>query len=121
LRNNPKELGKTVPFEGNITLRKFLVLNTTTDNLFCDGDWSLAIGNLQNLEIFGISVIKDENASCSSTGGYSFVQIEEGNETKIEQFGPSCYKLTVANCEILPVTERFLIEVFAKINSELSK
>lgn len=121
LRNNPKELGKEVPFNGEINLKKFLILNTTTENLFCDGDWSLAIGNLQNLEIFNIKVMKDENASCNSDGAYMFVQIEEGNETKVEQYGPSCYRLTVANCEILPVTERFMIEIFAKINSELSK
>jgi hypothetical protein len=119
-RNDPRKLKKEVPFNGTINLRNFLVLNTTTDNLFCNGDWNLAIGNMQNLKIFNIKVVKDENASCSPTGDYMFVQIEEGNQTKIEQYGPSCYKLTVHNCEILPVTERFMIDIIAKYK-ELSK
>ncbi len=121
LRNNPKELAKEVPFNGELNLKNILVLNTTTENLFCDGDWNLAIGNLQNLGIFNIKIMRDENASCSSGGEYMFVQIEEGNETKIEQYGPSCYKLIVSDCEILPVTERFMIETFAKVDSMLAK
>jgi hypothetical protein len=121
LRNNPKELAKEVPFNGKLNLKNNLVLNTTTENLFCDGDWNLAIGNLQNLKIFNINIMRDENASCSSGGEYMFVQIEEGNETRIEQYGPSCYKLIVSDCEILPVTERFMIETFAKVDSMLAK
>jgi hypothetical protein len=50
-----------------------------------------------------------------------FVQIEEGEETRIEQFGPSCYKLIVNDCEILPATERFMIEVFSEFNALLNK
>jgi hypothetical protein len=121
LRNNPKELAKEVPFNGELNLKNNLVLNTTTENLFCEGDWNLAIGNLQNLKIFNINIMKDENASCSSRGEYMFVQIEEGNETRIEQYGPSCYKLIVSDCEILPVTERFMIETFSKVNSMFIK
>ncbi len=117
LRNNPKDLEKEVPFQGELELRNFMVVNTTTENLFCEGDWSLATGNLMNLEIFNIEIMRDENASCSEGGEYMFVEIEEGEETKIEQFGPSCYRLTVSDCEILPVTERFMIEVFAEVNS----
>jgi hypothetical protein len=121
LRNNPKELAKEVPFNGELNLKNILVLNTTTENLFCGGDWSLAMGNLQNLEIFNIKIMKDENASCDSEGRYMFVRIEEGNETKIEQYGPSCYKLIVSDCEILPATERFMIEIFSKVDSMLDK
>ena len=93
-----------------------LILNVTTENLFCDGDWQIAIGNLMNLEIFNIKVGKDENASCDLEGRYTFVQISESNESKIEQYGPSCYHLYVADCEILPVTEKFMVETFLKIN-----
>ncbi len=119
IRNNPRKLEKDVPFEGELELRNFLVLNTTTENLFCEGDWSLAIGNLQNLEIFNIEIMTDKNATCDENGDYMFVEIEEGEETKIEQFGPSCYRLTVSDCEILPVTERFMIEVFSEVNKLL--
>ena len=59
--------------------------------------------------------MKDENASCDAEGEYMFIQIEEGEETNVEQFGPSCYKLIVSDCEILPVTERFMIEMFVKL------
>jgi hypothetical protein len=121
LRNDPRKLEKNVPFEGDLNLRNILVLNTTTENLFCEGDWSIAIANMKNLEIFNIKVISDENASCDTGGRYMFVQIEEGNESKIEQYGPSCYKLIVSDCEILPVTERFMIETFDKVNEELAK
>lgn len=121
LRNNPKELQRKVPFEGELNLRNNLVLSTTTENLFCDGDWSLAIANFLNLGIFNIEIIKDENATCSQSGEYMFVQIEEGEETRIEEYGPSCYKLIVSDCEILPVTERFMIEVFDKVNSMLEE
>lgn len=119
LRNNPKKLEKNVPFEGELDLKNFMVINTTSENLFCEGDWNLAIGNMINLGIFNIDIMKDENASCSEGGEYMFIEIEEGEETKIEQFGPSCYKLIVSDCEILPVTERFMIEVFSEVNSML--
>lgn len=121
LRNNPKELKKNVPFDGELELRNIMVLNSTTENLFCEGDWNLAIGNLLNLNIFNIDIMRDENASCSSEGDYMFVQIEEGEETKVEQFGPSCYKLIVNDCEILPATERFMIEVFSEVNTLLKE
>ena len=121
LRNNPKELKKNVPFEGKVELKNFMVLNSTTKNLFCEGDWNLAIGNLLNLNIFNIEIMKDENASCSSEGEYIFVEIEEGEETKVEQVGPSCYRLIVSDCEILPVTERFMIEVFSEVNTLLDE
>lgn len=121
LRNNPKELEKNVPFEGELELKNFMVLNSTTSNLFCEGDWNLAIGNLLNLNIFNIEIMKDENASCSSAGEYMFVEIEEGEETKIKQTGPSCYKLIVNDCEILPVTERFMIEFFSEVNILLNE
>ncbi len=121
LRNSPKKLEKDVAFEGELELRNIMVLNSTTENLFCEGDWNLAIGNLLNLNIFNIEIMKDENASCSEGGEYMFVQIEEGEETRIEQFGPSCYKLIVNDCEILPATERFMIEVFSEVNALLNK
>jgi hypothetical protein len=120
LRNDPRNIQREVPLNGELNLRNFLVLNTTTEDLFCEGDWNLAIGNMQNLRIFNIKVMKDENASCDQNGNYMFVQIEEGNETRIEQYGPSCYKLIVNNCEILPVTERFMVETFVKFNEGLT-
>lgn len=114
-RTNPNKL-KKIPFEGEIELKNDLILNVTTENLFCDGDWQIAIGNLMNLNVFNINVGTNENASCDSNGMYSLVQIHEGNESKIEQYGPACYNLYITDCEVLPVTEKFMIESFIKIN-----
>ena len=115
LRTNPNKL-KDVTFDGEIELKNALILNVTTENLFCDGDWQIAIGNLMNLYIFNIEVGRDENATCDPEGRYAFVQIHEGNESRIEQYGPTCYNLYIADCEVLAVTEKFMVETFVKIN-----
>ncbi len=114
-RTNPNQL-KTVPFDGEIELKNDLILNVTTENLFCEGHWQLSIGNLMNLNIFNINVGNNENATCDSAGRYVFVRIQEGNESRIEQYGPACYNLYIADCEILAVTEKFMVETFVKIN-----
>lgn len=121
LRNEPKKLNKEIPFKGELELKNYMVLDVTTENLFCDGDWNIAIGNMLNLNIFNIEIMKDENAGCDPEGEYMFVQIEEGEKSMIEQTGPSCYKLIVSDCEVLPVTERFMIEVFSEVNKHLEK
>ena len=115
LRTNPNKL-KKVPFDGEIVLKNDIFLNVTTENLFCDGDWQISIGNLMNLNIFNINVGKNENASCEGAGKYAFVQISEGNESKIEQVGDACYNLYIADCEVLAVTEKFMVETFVKID-----
>ncbi len=112
LRTNPEKL-KEIPFEGEMNLRNNMILNVTTENLYCDGDWQIAIGNLMNLDIFNIQVSKNENASCG--GNYMYVNIHEGNESKIEQYGEYCYNLYIANCEVLPVTEKFMVEAFVDL------
>jgi len=121
LRNNPKKLDKQIPFEGELSPRNFLVMNISSENLSCDGDGVIAIANCQDISIFDIEIMRDENASCDEEGRYTFIQIEEGTTTKIEQYGPSCYRLTVNNCEILPVTERLMIEYFVKVYEKLGK
>ena len=47
LRNDPRKLN--VPVNGRISFKNNMVLEVTTEELFCDGDWNLAIGNIQNL------------------------------------------------------------------------
>ena len=115
LRNDPRKLSK-IPFEGDINLAPILVINSTED-FHCDGDGIIAVANLLNLyKISGIEVIKDENATCDSEGKYAFLQIQAGNETSIEKFGPSCYNIYVNNCEILKALERLMIESFIEMN-----
>ena len=109
LRNDPRNL-EYINFNGNINFEKTAVINAT-NNLNCDGMGIIAIANIVNLyRVFGTDMIKDQNASCDSEGRYMFINVKEGNESKINQFGPSCYDLVVNNCEILEVTEKFMIE-----------
>ena len=66
-------------------------------------------------EIIGTTVIKDPNASCDTQGTYTFIQLQEGEETSIEQFGPSCYNININNCEILEGTEKFMAETLVEV------
>ncbi|MBI2043443.1 hypothetical protein HYT25_03575 [Candidatus Pacearchaeota archaeon] len=114
LRNDPREL-ENIDFYGNLNIKPFMVLNAT-NSLNCGGDGIIAIANLANLyKVLGTQVIKDQNATCDQNGTYMFLNIAAGNESKIEKYGPSCYQLNVANCEILKVTEKFMVESLARI------
>jgi len=115
LRNDPRKLN--IPVYGEINFKENMVLEVTTEELFCEGDWNLAMRNLINLyELLGINVVKDENSTCDEQGRYMFVRIQESNETNIEQFGPVCYNLNVNNCEILKIAEQLMIETLIKFN-----
>jgi len=116
LRNDPRKIGKEVSFEGDLSLAQNLVINST-ENFNCDGYGIIAIANLVNLyKISGINVMKDQNATCDQEGRYAFINIQPGDETKVEKFGPACYNVHIYNCEILEGTERLMIESFIEIN-----
>jgi hypothetical protein len=121
-RNDPRMLIEEVPFEGDLTLLKNIVLNQE-GNFACNGDY-IGIQNLLNLYSHaGAEVISDANASCDDLGRYALLEIINGNETRIEEYNNygECYKIEVSDCEILPATERFLFELIVKINEELKK
>jgi len=109
LRNDPRKL-EYVPFKGNLNLLEMIVINNT-ESFVCEGDGGIAMYNFQQiLRIFGITLMKDPEADCDSEGRYVFIKIQPGDTTSIEQTGPACYNLYVNDCEILKVTEKFLIE-----------
>ena len=114
LRNSPKKLEKVV-FDGEVNLKPDTVINTTV-NFNCDGDGVIAIANLaQVLETFGTNVIKNPEIGCDAPRNeYVFIQIREGNETRIEQFAPTCYNFYVNDCEILEVTEKFIVDLLVE-------
>lgn len=115
LRKDPRTLDD-VTFNGTLEVKKNVVINMT-EEFNCDGNGVIGVANLVNLyHVIGADVIKDENATCNPDGLYMFIRIEGGNETKIEEFGPSCYKIYVSNCEILEGTERFMIETFSAVD-----
>ena len=117
LRTNPDDL-KEIDFNGDLIIKDLMVINMSED-FNCEGDGIIGIANLLKLyEVIGTKVIKDENASCDSDERYVYLNIEQGDETRIEQTEGTCYKIFVKDCEILKATERLMLEVFAKVNEE---
>ena len=114
LRNDPRKL-EGIPFEGEVKLSEILVMNSTGFN--CEGDGIIAVANfVQIFNALGIKAVKDSNATCDSQGRYMFVKLQPGNVTSIEQTGPACYNFNINNCEILKVTEKFIVETLIEIN-----
>ena len=115
LRNDPREL-KNTPFEGNLMRLEMAVLESK-ENFDCEGDGVIAIANFnQIMKAMGTGVIRDPEAGCDPTGRYNFFELKSGEETKVVQTGPACYDFVIKDCEILEVSERFLIEALASIN-----
>jgi hypothetical protein len=118
LRNDPRKI-ENISFSGQINLKKDMVVNMTGD-LMCSGQGILGITNLARLySAMKVNVVKDQNATCDTEGRYMFLQIEKGNETKIEQNGPACYRIEVNNCEILKATEKFMLESVVQFSNDL--
>lgn len=114
LRNDPRKLDN-IEFDSEIVLLENMVINMS-DDIKCDSDEIIALANLLKLyEIIGTKVIKDENAGCDAQGRYMFLNIQKGEDTNIIQTSPGCYELNVNNCEILKVTEKFMIKTFIEI------
>jgi len=55
--------------------------------------------------------------TCSSRPENTVIYIRSGKETKIEQTNENCYELTYSNCEILGVTEKFVLEILGNYMS----
>lgn len=117
LRGDPRKT-ENIPFNGSIVLTKTMVLNQK-ENFACNGGY-IGIANLLNLyNAISVKVISDENVSCDNQGQYVYINIQNANETSIEQFGPTCYNINVKNCEILPVTEKMMIETLSYIDKKI--
>jgi hypothetical protein len=115
IRKDPRQLDK-VPFEGEVILASKLVYNDTNE-FNCEGDGVIALANFaQFFGAIGVDVVRDPNVSCDSLGRYAFVKVIAGNETSIIQTGPKCYEFRVNDCEILDVTEKFMIETLLRMN-----
>jgi hypothetical protein len=120
LRGNPDKTNK-IPFNGSLEMMKNVVLNQT-ENFNCNGDGIIGVANLLKLySVLGANVISDSNATCDAEGRYVFINIKHGNETRIDQIGKACYEIQVNNCEILPATERFMIENLIETNKYLEE
>jgi len=124
LRNNPEDLDE-IPFKGEMIdfeqLSRFsdgayrLVLNAS-DEFDCDDDELIAIGNMMNLKALGFRIVRDVNATCDKNGRYIYINLKKADVSEINQIGNACYELSISNCEILKVTERFMTEMIVKDN-----
>lgn len=126
LRLNPEKTIENVPFEGLLITRRDMVLNFE-ETFNCDGDGIIGVANLQELYNFlGINVVnnnqlKNMSYDCDLQGRYVYLNFLEGEETKIVQVAPTCYNLYINDCEILDVSERFIIEALVKVNKEINE
>lgn len=136
LRNDPRELEKKVPVLNGFELRKNVVLDLTTENLFCEGDWNIGFQNTINLfKVLGMNVlIKNETSKYEPTDNYMFITIQIGNSTNLERelatmglnssgdvetTNKNTYYLNVNNCEVLPAFEELMVETFVDYNNGL--
>lgn len=122
LRSNPKDISKKIPFdEKDISWKQIVVTNFSTNDLVCEGYSIIAQANFNQIlsSGIGLTLITDPNASCDAENRYMHISIEAGDETKIEKTGEYCYRLEFTNCEILEVTERFLLEAISKYNERV--
>ena len=131
-RSNPKET-EYIPIDNKtITFRKYYPVYVTFNPEMqrCD-DNLIAIINLRNFlhdfanldlksGVTNKEYAKEANIShitCENTYKNTVILIDSGNETKIEKIKKDCYKLTYNNCEIIPVTERFVITILEEYMS----
>jgi len=117
LRSNPKEISKKIPLDGeDISWKQLVVTNYSTNGLVCEGYSIIAQANFNQIlkEGIGLTLLSNNTVSCDEENRYMYLSIEAGDETKIEKIGESCYRLEFTNCEILEVTERFLLEAISK-------
>ncbi len=119
IRNDPRKLD-IIPFNGELITLKGISINIS-EEFNCDGDGIIGLANLINLyEVIGSTIIIDEEAGCDEESRYMYLDVKQGDKTYIERVGPACYDLYVNNCEVLKVTERFMVETLVKANQVLS-
>jgi len=122
LRNDPGTLKEKVPIVGNISFRKNVVLDVTTKDLFCGGDWTIGLVNVKNLyEILDFNLLaKNKSISYKPENEYMFITINEGNQTEIRKINSSSYDINITNCEVIPAFERLMLETFIR-NKKLNE
>ena len=122
LRNDPRKLDKIPiePAEGGIKLMKNIMVISIDEDLICEDNGIAGVSLGEFLRASGINTIagttniSESNesgiayADCSSSD-YLTLMIEKADETRIIQETLYCYRIEVANCEIVKAIERFMI------------
>lgn len=117
LRYDPRKLDEIISMEDEMVFRKNMVLEVTTDNLFCGGDWNYFQLQMTNIEVFNVNLmVKNKSLKYLPAEDFMFVTINEGEKTEIKQIGENSYEINVNNCEIAPIADKFLLEAVVKYN-----
>jgi hypothetical protein len=115
LRTKPSKLERIDFPREDFDAMKYTVLNIE-DEINCDGDEVIAIANLRQVhDAIGMQIMTDKNASCDEQGRYAYLNIISSDKTQISKIGPNCYNLEFADCEILPVTEKYIAELLVNV------
>ena len=75
-----------------------------------------AIGDKEIAEANNIPFI-----TCLNSPDNTVINIIEGDETKIVQTGPDCYTLEFKDCEVMKVSEKFLLEIIEGYMKDFEK
>lgn len=122
LRNNPET--NTVPAQGEINYPprdRPVYITLASEGLFCDYS-SVALAGLssflsQNSYTLQVGSSNESDAkannmtyvTCENHPNNMVISLQGGEESSISVEG-NCHTLTVANCEVLQVTEKFIVQ-----------
>lgn len=123
LRNDPRENQVLINGKsGLMSPGSVVYLSVNSDGLQECRYGPLAVGSLSsfitdnqmkviagNLNFWDAGLNKDLWATCENKPGNKVIEILKGNETKVTING-NCYKVEVANCEILEATEKLEVQ-----------
>lgn len=91
------------------------------DNVIAIANLARFLGGFAQLTLEGASTnqsyAKEFNqtyATCETNPNNTVIIVKSGNETRIDKTNKNCYELTYANCEIIPVTERFSLTILER-------
>jgi len=127
---DPRELD--VPVEGTIEyLRKntFVYITINSTGILCE-ESILAVATLssfigQNGYLLASGSADEADAeannldyrTCETNPDRMVITLQEGQETSIIKEKDNCYTINVANCEILPAIEKFMIQSIIDANA----
>jgi hypothetical protein len=121
IRTKPSKLER-INFEGleNFELMKYNAYSYEEGYTFnCKGYGSIAMQNWRRIfDKMGMQFINDPNATCDDEGRYNLFNLKYGDKNEIVEVGNRCYDVIIKGndeeCEILPATEKIMVEMFVK-------
>ena len=128
LRNDPREL-KNIIIDGNFVLKNRNVIVSLDPEVErgCEDSGIAGANFFSFMKVSGYDIklgytnktyAQERNASfsnCDVNYGpyYDVIVIKKGNETSIVKRDENCYELYFKDCEILKITERFMVALYA--------